>query len=260
LQTSQTRKERSSKPFSREAKSAPPDFSSHIKSRNPHTTHTARLVYKCVNKPMPIICFFGPDGSGKSTLAKALTKRLNNQNFRVKLSWMRGTHTLASLLAKLLSKSATFKGSENPYYKTTIPRNLKRLWQLLEFVSALPVILLKFILPSTLGSWVIAERYTPDFITWISITTNDQHYPKSIEARFLLALASKAHAKIHVTATLKELSRRRKETNPNFVSDQLKLYDQIASTLHAHKLDTTNKSVNQSLEKVLSVLDPTKIP
>jgi len=209
---------------------------------------------------MPIIFFFGTDGSGKSTLAKALAKRLNQDGFEVRLSWMRGTHTLASLLARLLSKSTAFKGSENPYYKTTIPRNLKRLWQLVEFASTLPIILLKFILPSTLGSWVIAERYAPDFITWISLTTKDQHYPESIEARFLLALSSKAHAKIHVTATLKELSKRRKETSPKFVSDQLKLYDKIASTIQAHKLDTTTKSVNESLEEVLSVLDPTKIP
>jgi len=204
---------------------------------------------------MPIICFFGTDGSGKSTLAKALTKRLNSENFKVKLSWMRGTHTLASLLARLLSKSTTFKGSDNPYYKTTIPRNLKRLWQLIEFASTLPIVLLKFILPSALGSWVVAERYVPDFIVWVSITTNDQDYPRSFEAKFLLALSSKAQAKIHVTATLKELSKRRKETNPNFVSEQLKLYDRIASAIQAHRLNTTNKSINETLEEALSVID-----
>ncbi len=204
---------------------------------------------------MPIICFFGADGSGKSTIAKALVKRLSEGGFEVKLSWMRGTHTLASLLAKLLSKSTTFSGSDNPYYGTTIPTNLKRLWQLVEFASILPIILFKFILPSTLGYWVIAERYAPDFITWVSLTTDDQRYPESIEAKFLLALSSKAHAKIYVTATLKELSKRRKRTNPNFVSNQLKLYDRIASAIHAHRLDTTNKNVNKSLEEILSVMN-----
>lgn len=203
---------------------------------------------------MPIICFFGPDGSGKSTLAKALVKRLNNGGFRVKFSWMRGTHTFASLLAKLLSKFTAFRGSDNPYYGITIPRNLKRLWQLVEFASTIPIILLKFILPSALGYWVIAERYAPDFITWVSLTTDDQRYPESIEAKFLLALSSKAHAKIYVTATIKELSRRRKGTNPNFVSNQLKLYDRIASAIHAKRLDTTNKSANETLEDVLSIL------
>jgi len=204
---------------------------------------------------MPLICFFGTDGSGKSTLAKALTDRLNQNGLKTRLSWMRGTHTLASLLAKLLSKSTTFKGSYNPYYEITIPRSLKRLWQLVEFASTIPIILLKFILPSALGSWVVAERYAPDLITWVSITTDDQHYPESIEAKFLLALSSKAHTKIYVTATPKELSRRRNETNPNFISKQLKLYDRIASAIHAHRLDTTNKSANESLKEVLNLLN-----
>ena len=209
---------------------------------------------------MPIICFFGPDGSGKTTLVRALTKRLNQDGFKVRLSWMRGTHTLASLLAKLLSKFTAFRGSDNPYYGIIIPGNLKRLWQLIEFASAIPIILLKFILPSTMGSWVIAERYLPDFITWISLTTNDQNYPESIEAKFLLALSVKAQAKIYVTATLKELLKRREGINPDFVSDQLKFYNKIASAIHAHRLDTTNKSANESLEEALNLLNIGKCP
>jgi len=203
---------------------------------------------------MPIICFFGTDGSGKSTLAKALAKRLNQDGFEVRLSWMRGTHTLVSLLSRFLTKFTAFRGSENPYYKTTIPRNLKKLWQFIEFASALPIILIKLILLSALGSWVIAERYLPDFLTWVSLTTKDQHYPESIEAKFLLALSSKAHAKIYVTATLSELSRRRKETNHISLCKQRKLYDRIASDIHAKRLDTTDKSVDASLEDVLILL------
>jgi len=204
---------------------------------------------------MPIICLFGPDGSGKSTLAKLLVKKYSLRGLRVGLSWMRGTHTLASLIARLLSNFSTFKGYDNPYYEITIPRNLKRLWQLIEFTSAIPIILLRFILPSALGLWVVAERYLPDFITWVSFTTDDQnYYPESIEAKFLLALSYKAHSKIYVTATPKELSKRRKGTNPNFVSNQLILYGRIASAIHAKRLDTTNKSANESLQHVLSLL------
>jgi thymidylate kinase len=202
---------------------------------------------------VPIICFFGPDGSGKSTLAKALAKRLNNNGFRVKLSWMRGTHTLASILARLLSKFSTFRGSDNPYYGITIPRSMRRFWQIIEFASAIPIILLKFILPSMLGYWVVAERYAPDFITWVSLTTCDRHYPERIEARFLLALSSKAHFKIYVTTTPNELLRRRRETSPCFIGKQLKLYERIASALHAHRLETTSKSINESLDEVLSL-------
>jgi hypothetical protein len=47
---------------------------------------------------------------------------------------------------------------------------MRRLWQLLEFTSALPILLTKFILPSILGYTVIAERYIPDFLAWVSTT------------------------------------------------------------------------------------------
>jgi thymidylate kinase len=207
---------------------------------------------------MPIICFFGPDGSGKTTLANDLAKKLRNCGLRVKLSWMRGTHTLTSLLAEILSNFTTFRGSDNPYYGIAIPRSFKRLWQLLEFASVIPIILLRFIVPSALASSVIAERYVPDFIAWISITTGDQRYLDRMEAKFLLALSSKAHVKIYVTATLEELSKRRKEINLN-LRGQLNLYSRIASSLHAYKLDTTSKSVNESLEDVLGLLKTRQI-
>ncbi len=202
---------------------------------------------------MPIIYFFGPDGSGKTTFIRALTEILNREGYKVRLSWMRGTHTLASLLARFLSKFKSFKGSNNPYYGITIPRNLKRVWQLIEFASIIPIILLKYILPSTLGYWVVADRYVLDFIVWVSITTNDQRYLKSVEAKFLLALSSKTHVRIYVTATIKELLRRRKE-DIHYLREQLKIYNQIALDIHANILDTTDKSTDKSFKEVLRLL------
>jgi thymidylate kinase len=113
---------------------------------------------------MSLICLFGPDGSGKTTMAKALTRKLENHNLKVKISWMRGTHTLASVLARHFSRFAAFKGSDNPYYGVYIPSDMRRLWQLLEFMSVLSILLVKFILPRILGYIVIAERYVPDFL------------------------------------------------------------------------------------------------
>ena len=202
---------------------------------------------------MPTICFFGPDGSGKTTLSRKLAKELSSNGFNVKISWMRGTHTFASVLAKFLSKFSNFRGSDNPYYGITISRSLKRLWQLVEFASALPIILIRFMLPSALGSWVIADRYVPDFITWVSFTTDDQHYVKSAEAKLLLALSSKAYTRIYVTASLKGLSRR--GINPDFVRKQQKFYDEIAPIIRAKRLDTTHKSINESLKEVLHILN-----
>jgi len=204
---------------------------------------------------MPLICLFGPDGSGKTTLAKALARKLEGHSFNVRISWMRGTHTLASMLARFLSKFATFKGSNNPYYGISIPSHIKRVWQLIEFISALPVLLLRFMLPNLLGYTVIAERYIPDFLVWVVITTDDPSYLSSISASFLLALALRAKAKIYVKADLQKLVERRIDMDPFFIMKQLILYEKLAEGMNSLTLDTTNRSIDESMDSLLAFLD-----
>ena len=62
-----------------------------------------------------------------------------------------------------------------------------------------------------MGYTVVAERYIPGFLVWVVITTDDPSYLSSISARFLLALASRAKAKIYVKAELQKLIERRIE-------------------------------------------------
>jgi hypothetical protein len=204
---------------------------------------------------MPVIYFFGPDGSGKTTIAINLSGKLRNKSLKVKLSWMRGTHTLASLLARILSKFATFRGSNNPYYGISVSNHMKKLWQLIEFISVLPILLLRFTLPSFLGYTVIAERYIPDFLVWIVITTDDPGYLSSITARFLFALALRAKAKIYVKADFQKLIKRRKDMDPSFIMKQLILYEKLAKSIGSFTLDTTDKNVDESLNILLAFLD-----
>jgi len=90
-----------------------------------------------------------------------LAEKLKGRSLKVRLSWMRGTYTLASLLARFLSKFAPFRGSDNPYHGISIPSSARRIWQLLEFISTLPILLTRFVLSSLLGYVVVAERYLP---------------------------------------------------------------------------------------------------
>jgi thymidylate kinase len=209
---------------------------------------------------MSIFCFFGPDGSGKTTVAKALAERLEDYGFNVRISWMRGTHTLASLLARFLSRFALFRGSDNPYYGISISNSAKRVWQLIEFISVLPILLTKFMLPSLLGYTIIAERYIPDFLVWVSLTTRDEDYLKRLEARFMLTLSMKANVRVYVTASETELAKRRGgEVNQKFLSRQLKLYDRLAKLVKAYKIDTTGRSVEETLDSLLSLVQPSML-
>jgi len=198
---------------------------------------------------MVIMYFFGPDGSGKSTLTKAFARKVRERGYKIKLSWMRGSHTFTFLMAKILSRFDFFKGSENPYYNIRIPKKLKRLWQFLEFLGALPIILGGFLIPSHMGDWIMADRYTLDLAVWICLTTRDHSFIGKFEAKVLIMLAKRTSTKFYVTANLEELKRRTEKLW--FPREQLSLYDKLAETVDAHIIDTTNKSVDESLQEVL---------
>ncbi|MEM3715141.1 MAG: hypothetical protein QXF82_09365, partial [Nitrososphaeria archaeon] len=74
--------------------------------------------------------FFGPDGSGKSTLARLLRSYLYSQGVYAYISWFRGTHLFASVLARFFSRFTSFRGYGNPYYRIVVPSKLRPLWVL----------------------------------------------------------------------------------------------------------------------------------
>lgn len=207
-----------------------------------------------IQETMPIIYFFGPDGTGKTTLARLLIHELRIRGFKVRYSWMRGSHTLASLFSRFLYMFNSFRGGFNPYYGISIPKRMVRLWWFLEYVSALPIILIKFILPSFARARdriVVADRYVLDLIVWITLVTKDDSFLKSLFARHLILLALRSEPRFLTIADLRELAKRRTD-DMAMLKRQLDLYKSL--DIDSYVIDTTDKSPDESIREILRVL------
>ena len=204
---------------------------------------------------MAIICLFGPDGSGKTTLAKKLAERLSSDGVRVRYSWMRGSHTLTSLVSRVLSRTPSFRGERNPYYGIRFPKGSGRLWQSLECMSVLPVILIRFILPHLLGFTVVADRFSIDFVVWVAMTTGDEGFSRGFVARCATHLAANHATLIYVTADTEDLEKR-SGTEREFLEREIGLYLSIieSQSLNVHIVETSDSSVDESLNQVLRIV------
>jgi hypothetical protein len=164
---------------------------------------------------------------------------LNVRGFKVRVVWMRGTHLLARSLAGFFSRFDSFKGLDNPFFNITIPTSLRRVWQLIEFISFLPIFFLRYTIPRAFGYFVIADRFLIDFVVWITLTTNSPEYSEKFEARFLLALNRKISSNFYVFAEEYELLKRKNDMPLKFLIEQKNLYSKLSNRIDAQKLDTT---------------------
>ena len=205
---------------------------------------------------MTIICFFGPDGSGKTSLAERTAEHLTGKGLNIKYSWMRGSHTLTSVISKMLSRFNYFKGEDNPYYSIRIPRKLSRLWQSLECVSVVPVIISRYLLPQLLGYTVVADRYSVDFVVWVAMTTNDEEFPKGFVAKCATRLADENTIMIFVTARPEVLAER-SDMESDLLEKQIELYQSAIDNnkLRVHIVETSEDTIEDSFEKVISIIN-----
>ena len=200
---------------------------------------------------MVIIYLFGVDKVGKTTLTRLLAEHLQSKGHNVCRAWMRGSHTLASLMSKFLSKFQAFRWIENPYYSITFRGSIVKLWWLIEYISILPVIFARYLFPCWFGRIVVADRYILDFIVWVSIITDNSSFKESIYARQLLALSSRNTVKFYITASGEEIRRRSNEKIMQ-LHQQKRLYEVLAGD--AYKIDTTEKTPHESLRKITNIL------
>jgi len=197
------------------------------------------------------IYLFGPDGSGKSTLAKLFRSYMSLRGVYVHVSWFRGSHLFASVLARFLSHFTSFRGYSNPYYKISIPLRLRSLWILVELYSLLPHYFLRRLL--SLLHPVIGDRGLLDFIVWIIVTLNYPKFLSSLLGGFLARLAVK-EKNIYVKADTAVLHRRTAGVTLSFLVKEIACYNVLAKYYASHTIDTTSKAPKESLGELLKCL------
>jgi thymidylate kinase len=190
------------------------------------------------------VCLFGPDGSGKTTAAKILAAYLRLRGVKARISWMRGTHTAASLLARAVRRLG-LKGASNPYYGIDVPPALYRLWWALEFLSALPIWMTRYALPRN----VVGDRCLVDLVVWVAATT-DTRFLETIWARAALALARR-YTLVYLHAPPETAERRRGGPKPPNPPLMYALYKALADASGAVAVDTSTATPAAVVAKIL---------
>lgn len=200
-----------------------------------------------------VLCLFGTDGSGKTSIAKKIQLYLNAKQIPVKITWMRGSHTLASVLARFLSRFEKFRGKCNPYYNVCIPSKMNRLWVWVEFLSVWPILIAKFLAPRLKGDIVIAERGLIDFLIWLIVMLKRPEVLSSIVGRIIISLAFHlCNVIVYIRADLNVLLNRRKGyPEEELIPIYLYVYDKLAKVLKVPIVDTSNEIITDSVNRVL---------
>ena len=200
---------------------------------------------------MRVAVFSGADGSGKTTISKLLISVFALRS-SVCMHWFRGSHLLASVLARFLSRFKVFRGGCNPYYKVCVPRRLRWLWIHIEFWSLLPHVFTRMLL-GKVCRFLVCDRGFLDFIVWIIATLNYPSFLRSVYGGFLLRLAAKENP-VYLYADLDTLAKRA-DVPREFLAKELAVYSVLARYVSRCRIDTGTESVLNSLRGVLLCLE-----
>jgi len=200
---------------------------------------------------MVSVTLSGCDGSGKTTLAKILTSHLSKYG-SVKVFWFRGSHLLASLLLRFLSRFNAFRGGCNPYYRVCVPGKLRRLWIHVEFWSAIPYILLRAFLSRVLD-FLVCNRGVANFIAWVVTTLGYPRFLSTLYGRFLARLASK-EAIVYLYAD-RDVLAGRADVPSGFVYREFAVYSALMKSLARCRVDTGRLRPAEAAARVLKCLD-----
>ncbi|MEM2613563.1 MAG: hypothetical protein QXO15_04955 [Nitrososphaerota archaeon] len=203
----------------------------------------------------PLILFTGPDASGKSTLARLLKHYLERKGLKTKIVRLRGTHTIAYILMKIMRDILKLHGNNLHYYGLMIPEKLIGFWAYIEMLSILPLVINYYYL-MRLKYAVVSERSLVDVIVWVLSGVNDNARLTLLhkQLKFLLLLAMRHQKKtFYIVADVYELFLR-KPSDKTLVLKMMPYYNAFAKYLELKTINTSRDKPQKCLEALISWL------
>jgi len=207
----------------------------------------------------PIINVTGIDGSGKTTTARLLDKQLRSKNVKTRYVWIKSLHTVAFFISQLFISCGWYRLVKNPN-NTTVPRfelptskYAEKIWQIIEFISVLPWIIVKVNLAIFFGFTVVADRYIIDTIVSVSMRTRSPYFVDSFLGKLLLKMMPKDAVIIYLDVDLCTMLKRRPdiEYTADEIQNQLALYRLLAKKMGALFINSTMLSIEDVNAKIL---------
>jgi thymidylate kinase len=208
--------------------------------------------------PTKCIVFFGPDGSGKTTHSNLISTLLKKKGRRVSNVRIRANHTISFVLIKAMQKLGLIDQDVFWYgLDKSLAARLLRLWPYIEFVSIVPLVILRVCIPIKLGFTVVCERYVIDTIVSVAYLFGDPNLVGGLPERVLLGFIPKNSLIVYLTANEDLLLMRRKDepVTKKFINFQLLLYNVYAKKLNAISVDTSRVEKNRVQETIRSRLN-----
>jgi len=200
------------------------------------------------------IIISGADGSGKTTVVRLLASYFSRHGPTC-VHWFRGSHLLASLLYRLLSRFSSFRGYCNPYYGVCVPVKLRPLWVHVEFWSLIPHVIVRFIL-RRFCRVLVCDRGFMGFIVWVIVTLEHPSFLSSTYGRFLLRLTA-LEDPVYLYADVGTLAGRA-DVPRSFIARELIAYNILAGYTSRCSIDTGRRSPQVVVKEILSCVETTE--
>jgi len=124
-----------------------------------------------------LVCISGPDGAGKSTQTRMLARNLSARGIRTRVVWLRYNHlfslpVLGVARIRHLSRMVTYEGGYKVgYHHFSESRLISTAYEVTRIVDFLVAFNLKARLWTALGWTVISDRFFPDVLADLLLST-----------------------------------------------------------------------------------------